>query len=226
MLVKVTKTTGRLPGRVRRSDGYVNMLNKYGTAQDSASRYFFTSEGKVPDQQLNTLYAENGLFTTIIDSPSEEAIKHGIDLGISDESIDTYVRDALDSLDWEENGMTAIKWARLFGGAIIVMLIDDGAQSLEAPLSWNRIRGIHGLMVTTPCTTTQPTTLRSSTNPSSTPSIPLTAPSVCMRAVASCSETASSPKTLPTRIIGSGVCRSIPVSSRPSEKPSPRTVFP
>lgn len=147
MLVKVTKSTGRPPGRVRRSDGYVNMLNKYGTAQDSASRYFFTSEGKVPDQQLNTLYAENGLFTTIIDSPSEEAIKHGIDLGISDESIDTYVRDALDSLDWEENGMTAIKWARLFGGAIIVMLIDDGAQSLEAPLSWNRIRGIHGLMV-------------------------------------------------------------------------------
>lgn len=147
MRVKVTQSTGRPPGRVGRSDGYVNMMNKYGTSQDSGSRYFFTSEGKVPDQQLNTLYAENGLFATIIDSPSEEAIKHGTDLGISDESIKTYITDALDSLDWEENGMTAIKWARLFGGAIIVMLIDDGAPSLEAPLSWDLIRGIHGLMV-------------------------------------------------------------------------------
>lgn len=147
MIVKVTKAAGRPPGRERRSDGYKNMLNKYGTAQDAASRYFFASEGKVPDQQLNTLYAENGLFTTIIDSPSEEAIKHGIDLGISDESINKYITDALDSLDWEESGMTAIKWARLFGGSIIVMLIDDGGQTLDTPLSWDNIRGIHGLMV-------------------------------------------------------------------------------
>ena len=53
---------------------------------------------------------------------------------------------ALDALEWEEKAATAIKWARLYGGSIIVMLIDDG-RGLEEPLDWNNIRSIDELRV-------------------------------------------------------------------------------
>lgn len=52
----------------------------------------------------------------------------------------------LDALEWEEKAATAIKWARLYGGSIIVMLIDDG-RGLEEPVDWNNIRSIDELRV-------------------------------------------------------------------------------
>lgn len=56
------------------------------------------------------------------------------------------MEDALDDLEWEERAATAIKWARLYGGALIVMLIDDG-RGLEEPVDWEHIRSIDELRV-------------------------------------------------------------------------------
>lgn len=56
------------------------------------------------------------------------------------------MEDALDDLEWEEKAATAIKWARLYGGALIVMLIDDG-RGLEEPVDWEHIRSIDELRV-------------------------------------------------------------------------------
>ena len=56
------------------------------------------------------------------------------------------MEDALDALEWEEKAATAIKWARLYGGSIIVMLIDDG-RGLEEPVDWKHIRSIDELRV-------------------------------------------------------------------------------
>ncbi len=130
----------------RRSDGYANMLNKYGTSQDNSTAYCFQSEGPVPDTLLTEHYEENGLFAKIIDAPAEEAIKHGFELDTDNPDAAQLLDDALDALEWTEKAATAIKWARLYGGAVIVMLIDDG-HGLEEPLDWAAIRGIDGIRV-------------------------------------------------------------------------------
>lgn len=132
--------------RPYREDGYVNLMNKYGTSQDNSEGYVYQKEPLVPDIQFTGMYESNGLFAKIIDTPSEEALKHGIDLGLKDPDIVSFVEDALDELDWEEKAATAIKWARLYGGSIIVMLIDDGG-GLEEPLNWKKIRSIDELRV-------------------------------------------------------------------------------
>lgn len=59
-----------------RQDGYSNLLNKYGTAQDSSTSYQYNQEIITNDMELIRLYEGNGLFTKIIDRPSEEAVKH------------------------------------------------------------------------------------------------------------------------------------------------------
>ena len=40
-----------------RQDGYSNMLNKYGTAQDNSTAYTYTQEHFVSDMELTRLYA-------------------------------------------------------------------------------------------------------------------------------------------------------------------------
>lgn len=130
--------------RPHREDGYVNLLNKYGTKQDNSEAYKFEREPVIPDMQLTGLYEGNGLFSKIIDTPAEEALKHGFDLNLKSDELNAFVEDALDDLEWEEKAATAIKWARLYGGALIVMLIDDG-RGLEEPVDWEHIRSIDEL---------------------------------------------------------------------------------
>jgi phage-related protein (TIGR01555 family) len=129
-----------------RQDGYTNLLNKYGTKQDNSTAYNYSQEPISNDMELVRLYEGNGLFTKIIDRPSEEAVKHGLDIDFGDENIAEYVESRLDELEFEDKFATAEKWARLYGGSIIVMLVDDGC-GLEEPLNWNNVRSIEELRV-------------------------------------------------------------------------------
>lgn len=129
-----------------RQDGYSNLLNKYGTNQDNSIAYEYSSEVFVDDMQLTQIYESNGLFAKIIDRPAEEAVKHGLDIDYGDQSIMEYVEAYMDELALEDKFATAEKWARLYGGAIIVMLVDDGG-GLEEPLDWQSAKGIEDLLV-------------------------------------------------------------------------------
>ena len=123
-----------------RADGFSDVMRLYRsqTAQ--------TGEVWIPDYDLAEKYQYNGLFSKIIDRPAEEACKHGLNYNVSDSELAAYLDDALDRLDWEEKATAAIRWARLFGGAIIVMLLDDG-RGLEEPVNWQDIRSVEELRV-------------------------------------------------------------------------------
>ena len=129
-----------------RQDGYTNMLNKYGTSQDSSTVYDYTPEAITDDLQLMQLYEGNGLFAKIIDRPSEEAVKHGFNIDYGDRDITSYVESRMDELELEERFATAEKWARLYGGSVIVMLVDDG-RGLEDPIDWRHVKSIEELRV-------------------------------------------------------------------------------
>lgn len=142
----IQRQTGRVV-RPYRSDGYVNLINRYGTQKDINENYFFSAEPQFPDELLAQYYEGNGLFAKIIDTPAEEAVSHGFTLdGLADEKLESFYTEALEDLDWETVATTAGKWARLFGGALAVMLIDDG-RGLEEPLDWKNIRSIDGIRV-------------------------------------------------------------------------------
>ena len=63
-----------------------------------------------------------------------------------DEDTKKLANSILDYLDWDESVITALKWSRLYGGSIIVMLIDDGG-GLDEPLNYDAIRDIDELRV-------------------------------------------------------------------------------
>lgn len=142
----IQRQTGKAV-RPYRADGYVNMVNRYGTSKDSSEQYNFVPDAPVADDVLEMHYENNGLFSKIIDMPAEEAIKHGFTLeDVEDGKLADFYSEALDELNWEENAMTAVKWARLFGGSIAIMLVNDG-RGLEEPLDWKNIQSIDDIRV-------------------------------------------------------------------------------
>ena len=140
--------TGQHVVRPYRADGYVNLLNRYGTEKDTTEGYFFRPDPDVPDEVLTNFYEGNGLFAKIIDTPAEEAVKHGFSLkDMKDQKIEEFYNSALAELDWEDVAMDSLKWNRLYGGAIAVMLINDGSDDLAKPLDWSRIQSIDDIRV-------------------------------------------------------------------------------
>lgn len=130
-----------------REDGYKNVLTKYGTQKDSSEHYTYVPETTVGDDTLVAFYESNGLFSKIIDAPAEEAIKHGFELdGVKDDVLKKFYKKELNKLDWEENFITCIKWARLFGGCIAVMLINDG-RGIDEPVDWDNIKSIDDIRI-------------------------------------------------------------------------------
>lgn len=142
----IESQTGRAV-RPYRADGYVNVLNRYGTDKDTTERYQYQSEPPVGDDTLAEFYEGNGLFATIIDAPAEEAVRHGFALrDVKDTNVVSFFEEALEELDWDETALNAIRWARLFGGSIAVMLINDG-RGIDEPLDWKNIQSIDDIRV-------------------------------------------------------------------------------
>ncbi len=127
-------------------DGYVNMLNKVGTKKDPLEGYTYRYDDPTPDPELAQIYGSNGLFVKIIDKPAELAFKNGYDLGIGDADLDDAVKKKLSSLQWKQNGAKALKWSRLFGGAAILIGIDDGGD-WDEPVNKGMVTGINSLTV-------------------------------------------------------------------------------
>ena len=142
----IESQTGKVV-RPYREDGFVNVLNKYGTQKDTTEHYYYQNEPDVPDAVLTEFYEGNGMFSKIIDAPAEEAVKHGFKLkDLSNDETEKFYKDALDELDWEETSIDCIKWTRLFGGCIAVMLIDDG-RDLDEPVDWMHIKSIDDIRI-------------------------------------------------------------------------------
>lgn len=132
--------------KTKRNDGYVNMLNRVGTEKDPLESYSYMYEPPTPDVELAEMYASNGLFARIIDKPSEAAFKFGYKLGISNTDTNKYILSTLEKLKFDERAVTSLKWSRLFGGAVILMAVNDG-RDLDEPLDWDNIEGIDQLIV-------------------------------------------------------------------------------
>jgi len=136
----------RILGKDNRADGYINMLNKVGTNKDPLENYEYVADPATPDFELAQIYAADGLFSKIVDIPAEAAFKYGYEIEISDPDVKEFVTSTLEELNFNQEAIQALKWSRLFGGSVILMLVDDGLD-LDEPLNWDAIEGINQLLI-------------------------------------------------------------------------------
>lgn len=120
---------------------------------DSYSSMFCTPEKNggliVPSEQLlSQWYESNGIVRLVVDKPADEMLRAGfcIESEFFDDATKSKLMAYIENIGYSSAFATALKWADLFGGAVIVMIINDGGE-LFAPLNVNAIKAVEQLRV-------------------------------------------------------------------------------
>lgn len=140
-------------GREIVNDGWQNALTGLGTLRDKKTSGVHGRRGKALSQEyLEGLYDEDFLAGRIVDLPAQEIYREWIDLKASDEDgetdvdTSTFIMQAMDDLDARSIFAEAETWARLQGGALILMGVDD-KQEQEEPLDMDNIQSVDWISV-------------------------------------------------------------------------------
>lgn len=143
----MTKPTGRPRGRppkVRNDGAYQNVFLSVGNSRDRSAYTTVGSGRTFSSQELDTLYENDGFARRIIDLPAEEMVREGFEIeNIGD---DDQIEAILEALQIETKLADALRWANLYGGALIVMLANDGGE-LTDPLNVERVKEVEALRV-------------------------------------------------------------------------------
>jgi phage-related protein (TIGR01555 family) len=131
----------------RFSDGISNPLLRIGTGTNntfSATTYkpeFIT----LNRQQLEWCYQSSWLGDLAVDSVAEDMTREGIEIRCEQPDVIDDLKAAFDDFGVFDSLCEAVKWSRLYGGAIAVILIDG--QSVEEPLTTVPRGSFRGLAV-------------------------------------------------------------------------------
>ena len=147
--VEDTVNLGHNGNESLRVDGLVNALTGMNTARDK-SRYTTTTPLVfLGQEELENLYGD-WIPQRVVDIVAEQATRKGFKVLFGGEGAKAEVvagiEQVIEDLYILENLGLACKNARLFGGAVILLYIDDG-RSADQPVDRRNIRSIEGMEV-------------------------------------------------------------------------------
>jgi len=123
---------------------YENAFLSVGTSRDRTSATKAAAPTILDPISLGNLYTADGYAAKIVDIPAAEMVRAGYRIeGVDDERA---VEAETEGLKLLPKMADALRWSYLFGGALVVMLIDDGGK-LTDPLREDRIKVIDQLRV-------------------------------------------------------------------------------
>lgn len=136
-----------------RLDGWSNIITGLASAADKRKYTKATVSAILTDDELEAIYIDDGLGARIIDAIPDDMFRQGWRFVFDDiadekkqqEKAQVYI-DRFDNLKVKTKLNLAHKWARLYGGAVILLGALDG-QSLDKPLNPQRIRSFDTLRV-------------------------------------------------------------------------------
>ena len=141
----------RKQNRMLGADAYQNTLAGLGEASPLLSSGTWIRNGLTSDPQLlTTLYRESWLAKRIIDMPSEDMTRAWIRMTTSLEEEDLRMIDrAMKTHNIRQEITDALRWARLYGGSLAVMVIRGEENRLDTPLQLEQLPpdSFRGLLV-------------------------------------------------------------------------------
>lgn len=127
-----------------RNDSWQNVMSGMGiTGRDRKEATSFAAEARVAETVCRNLFTYSGLAQTIAQLPTYDALRQWFTV---DGDVENLVQNKMKILGAKYQLLRARVWARVYGGALVVMLIDDGGL-LTDPLDWKNIKNIEGLKV-------------------------------------------------------------------------------
>lgn len=133
----------------QRSDGWQNLLTGLGTASDKTRQGRFFPTWRVDDSELTWLYDSDATIANIVDDPVRHMFREGFSIsseGLEESKCKDLVDYCEEQYELTDTFVQAYTWARLYGGCLIVMGIDDGRMPWE-PLDEENIRSVDFMAV-------------------------------------------------------------------------------
>lgn len=125
------------------TDGWQNLLAGMGAGNDRRTKTTHSYGQLLGQIDIENLYRFNGLAKKIVDIISHEMTREWISI---ENDPDNHGLQVMERLMAKTYFRDLVKWGNLYGGAIIVMGIDDGGM-LDAPVREDSIRSIDFLRV-------------------------------------------------------------------------------
>lgn len=142
-----------------RIDSWINTVTGLGTmARDKVAAAFFERSPRLLDQELDDLYNGDALAAKAVGKVVEDALRGGYELtvGVDDDGdLAEASKASGDVVSFLEDELKATKklgeawtWGRLFGGAVIYVVTDEGFDAPQSePLDEGRLRRVLALTV-------------------------------------------------------------------------------
>lgn len=117
-----------------RADAWINLATGMGMANtDKTVSGIFVDDIPLDDLQLSALYHYSDICAKIVDLRPEEMFRVGYDVDVKeDNEAAEPLEDMAKRLGLDEKILAAMKWGRLYGGALLILGFDKG--SPETPL--------------------------------------------------------------------------------------------
>lgn len=136
---------------VERKDGWMNLFTGLGTKADKTKSTRAVPTGFLLDAEKEIIYADDGLGARIVDLLPEDMMKQGWHYVFENEKegFDNYTKiynHIFKEIRANYKIAQALKWARLYGGALILLGVYDG-ESLDQPLNLNKIKDFENLKI-------------------------------------------------------------------------------
>lgn len=121
-----------------RNDGYLDVAKKLG-ARDKTNSGFIVDMGN--DQLFAELYVGNGMAKRFVDLLVDDMTREWIEIP---EDTDGFLLKKMRNLKTKSQFKNALRVSKLFGGAIIFMVVEDGGEPNE-PVNVNSIKTVSKL---------------------------------------------------------------------------------
>jgi len=136
------------------TDGWKNLLTGLGSSADKKKSTRHRIDRLLPDDKLTSIFIEDGLGTRIVKEMPNDMFREGWDYSFpslddvrAKKALDVY-KDIMESIGVVAKLRAGFYWARLYGGAVILIGALDG-QELDQPLRPERIRSFDNLRIIT-----------------------------------------------------------------------------
>ena len=128
----------------QRIDGWINLLTGYGMQnKDKTKSTNYQHDYYLNEVECRGLFRSEGIAKRIVELPTREMTRKGFTIdGDTDGAIVKFYKE----LKADVAIRNLLRWAKVYGGAVAVLWIDDG-QTLDQPLNENDIKSIEMIRV-------------------------------------------------------------------------------
>lgn len=134
-----------------KNDGWMNLFSGLGTKADKKKSTHAVPTGFLFDAELETIYADDGLGARVVDLLPDDMMKQGwhYEFDNEKEGVEDYSKvyaKVFKDMRANDKINKALKWARLYGGCLILLGVYDG-EKLDTPLNLNKIKSFENLKI-------------------------------------------------------------------------------